>query len=113
MSTQLSFGRDVQGYNAFAPKFSDDKYSVTLTGGAAQSITVPSNYTNWIVSFSYQPGCNVWVAKNATATLPSGTVGTTNSEQNPGQRSVQAGNTISFITNNTTADFGLVLYAIS
>lgn len=113
MSTILNFGRDVQGFNAFAPSFSSDKYAVTLTGGAAQQITVPSTYTNWIVSFSYQPGSNVWVARNGTATLPTTTVGTSNSEQNPGQRTIQAGDTISFITNNTTADFGIIFYAIS
>lgn len=113
MTTLLNFGRDVQGYNAFAPRFADDKYQVTLSGGAAQSITVPSNYKNWIISFSYQPGTNVWVAANTTATLPTGAVGATHSEQNPGQRMVQAGDTISFITNNTTADFGILLYAIS
>jgi hypothetical protein len=113
MSTLLKFGRDVQGYNAFAPPFSADKYAVTLTGGAAQQITIPGTYTNWIVSFSYQPGTNVWVARNGTAAVPTGTVGTTNSEQNPGQRTIQAGDTLSFITDNTTADFGIILYAIS
>lgn len=113
MITKLNFGRDIQGFNAFAPAFSTTKYAVTLTGGAAQSITIPGDNENYIISFSYQPGTNVWIAHNTTATLPTTTITATNSEQNPGQRIVQGGDTISFITNNTTADFGVVIYAIN
>lgn len=113
MTTKLVFGRDAQGYNAYAPQFADDKWQVTLQGGTAQSITIPSNFQNWIVAFNYQGGTNVWVARNTTATLPTNTVAKSASELNPGQRAVQAGDTISFITNNTTADFCVILYAIN
>lgn len=115
MTTELAFGRDVQGYNAYAPQDSTDKWSVTLGAGAATSITVPSNFPVWIVAFSYQPGTDVWVdLSGATAAIPAGaTLVATTSSLNPGQRTVLAGSNISIITDSTTADVGIELWAVS
>ena len=115
MSTTLNFGRDVQGYNAYAPNVATDKYSATLTNGAATSITVPSNHQVWIAVFSYQPGSTVWVDfSGATAAIPVGaTLASTTSELNPGARTVLAGSQISVITDNATTDMGISLYAVS
>lgn len=115
MSTMLNFGRDTQGYNAYAPPTSTDKYSATITNGAETHITIPSNHQVWIVAFSYQPGTNVWVdLTGATAIIPVGaTLASTTAELNPGQRTVYAGGKISMITDNTSADVGVSLYAIS
>lgn len=115
MSTLLDFGRDVQGYNAYAPTPSTNNYSATITNGTAESITVPANYKVWIVSFSYQPGTNVWVDfTGATAIIPVGaTFAKTTSTLNPGQRTVLSGQVISLITDDTSADVGIELYAIS
>lgn len=113
-SIQLNFGRDVQGYCAFAPATSGNKWSATITGGSATSITVPSNYQVWIAVFSYQPGTNIWVdLTGAVAAIPVGaTLTGTTAELNPASRTVYAGNTISMITDNTSADVGVSLYAV-
>lgn len=113
MTTQLSFGRDIQGYNAYAPQFSTDNFSATLVNGVPESLTIPSNFKLWIVVFSYGPGTNVWVANNATAAIPVGaTFASSTSFLNPGARMVKAGDVLSLITDNTTSDVAVALYAI-
>lgn len=114
MSTLLNFGRDVQGYNAFAPLTATDKYSATLTSGSETHITVPSNASKWIAVFSYQPGTTVWVdLTGGTAAVPAGaTLASTTSEMIPSARTVLAGSKISMITDSVSAEVGVVLYAI-
>jgi hypothetical protein len=115
MSTLLNFGRDVQGFNAFAPVTATDKWSATLTNGAETHIIVPSNYKTWIAVFSYQPGTSVWVdLTGGTSAIPVGaTLASTTSELLPASRTVYAGGKISMITDNATADVGVSLYAVS
>jgi hypothetical protein len=118
MSTILNFGKDVQGYNAYAPMPATDLFSVTLESAANTSFTVPSNYVNWIVVFSYQGAPDVWVAYGATGILATTPVGgtflSTNSELNPGSRSVKGGTVINIKNNSTVStDVGVSLYAIS
>lgn len=114
MTNLLSFGRDVQGYNAYAPQDAPFKKSATLSAGVASSFTIPSSYPVWIVAFSPQPGANVWTdLSGATAIIPvAGTFGTTTSSLNPGQRTVLAGTSISCITDNTTADIGIEAWPV-
>jgi hypothetical protein len=122
MTTKLNFGRDVQGYNTFAPNVSTDKYSATLASTGNSTITLPTNANIWIVSFSFEPGSDVWVAYNATASAPVGaTFATTTSELLPGSRTLPAlqndGKTATYINiyNNSAgnADIGVILYAIA
>lgn len=115
MSTTLQFGRDAQGFNAFAPTPSTNNWSATITDGSATSITVPSNYTTWVVSFSYQGGTNVWVdVTGATAAIPAGaTLATTTSVRCPASYTLTSGTNISIITDNTSADVGISMYAVS
>ncbi len=113
--TPLSFGRDEQGYNAYAPQDSSVKYSATLTNGNESHITVPSSFQIWIVAFSVQPGGNLWVDfSGATAIIPVGaTLAATTSSLNPGQRTVFAAGKISVITDDATLDVGIELWPVS
>lgn len=114
MSTVLNFGRDVQGYNAFAPAFSTNRVSATLTSGSEKTFTIPADFQNWIISFSIQPGTNVWVALNATAAIPaSASFTSTTSELNPGSRFVHANDVIHCVTDSTTSDVGVTFYAVT
>lgn len=110
--TQLNFGRDVQGFNAYAPNFSDKTFSVALAAAGNSTVTVPSSTQNWIAAFSYQPGSDIWVALNTSAAAPvGGTFAANSSELLPGSRKVKAGDTINFYNNGaSTADIGVMLY---
>lgn len=100
MSTKLCMLRDINSYNAFGIIPTYDIQSGVLAAAVAQSITVPSNYANWIAIFSYSPGSNIWVDFTTTAGAPSGAFAATTSCLNPSARAVSAGDSISFITND-------------
>ena len=107
----LQFGRDQQGYNAYAPYPSTVKFRATITNGNATSTTVPSSFPLWIVSFRYYPN-DVWVdVSGATAGIPVGaTLVATTSELNPSSLTLTSGTTISIITAQTTADVSIVMW---
>lgn len=119
-SVFLNFGRDVQGQNAYAPQFAWDTYSTTLTNGNVTNITVPTNYAQWIVNFTFQQGTDVWVAwtpagmapNQAQAPVSNDDFIFTFSNLNPASRTVFAGDTLSFITVNATADVGICFYVV-
>ena len=114
MATELQFGRDIQGYNSYAPYPSTNKFSATITVGAATSITVPKNFPLWIVSFRYSPN-DVWVdVSGAAAIVPVGaTLASTTSELNPASLTLTAGTNISIITSQTSADVSVVMWPMS
>lgn len=124
MTTVLSFGRDVQGYNAYAPYPSDIKVSATIASGGNATYTLPANVAKWVVNFSFSPGSDLWVAYqgNSAAAPGGGSFASTNSELNPGQRTLNAtyinnsgvvtANAINIFNNGTGAsDVGIVIYA--
>lgn len=115
MAKALKFGRDANGFNAFAPRPSDIKYSVTLTVGDATSITLPGTDEIYCASFRYQPGSSVFVdTTGATAEVPAGnTLTVTTSELNPASLTLTAGTEVSMITDYDTAQVSLVLWRIA
>lgn len=110
----LAFGRDAQGYNAYAPYPSTVKYAATITNGAATSVVVPSSFSLWVVSFRYFPN-DVWVdVSGAAAIIPVGaTLASTTSELNPASLTLKAGTNISIITAQTQADVSIVMWPVS
>lgn len=103
MSTKFNLTKDVAGYNGFGIRFADDGYKGVLAVGVAQSVTVPSNYPNWVAVFSYTPGSNIWVDGTTTAVAPTGAFAATTADLNPSARFVTKGQTLSFITSDTTS----------
>lgn len=124
MTTKLNFGRDIQGYNSFAPPPSTNMFYVQLASSGNATVTLPTNVTSWIVAFSFTPGSEIWVSYNASAVAPSsGTFATTASELNPGARIIPStvttstgtvATTINLLNNGTsTANVWIGLYANS
>lgn len=112
--TQLNFGRDVQGMNAYAPQLADLMYSCALASGDDQDFDVPESNGNWIAVFSYQPGGDIWVSVNDTAEAPAGaTFAATTSFLLPAQLQVKGGDSISCLNNSATdQDVAVALYAV-
>ncbi len=114
-NTQLLFGRDVQGYNAFAPSLSMNMLSAELASGGDDEFDVPETADQWIAVFSYEPGAIIWVSVNDTAAPPAGnTFAAITSFLLPAQLSVKKGDSISCYNNSATdQDVGVALYAVS
>lgn len=102
MSTKFNMTRDINGYNGFGVPFALDGQTAVLAANVEQHITVPSNYSNWIAVFSFTPGSNIWVDGITTAVVPAGAFSASTAELNPAARAVKAGQTLSFITSDTT-----------
>lgn len=113
MTTELNFARDAQSAETFAPDFSDEMYSVAIAASTEQTQTIPGSGLRYIAIFTYEPGAEVWVAKNNTATVPAGaTFAATNSSMNPVARKVYSGDIIHFITADDSTSIGIELYVI-
>jgi len=96
---------------------SKDKYTASVTAaGGVQNFTVPSTSKKWIAFIETSKSFHVFFAVNATAELPVGaTFALSTSELIPSLslalREVDAGDTLSFITADTSVDVSVSLYA--
>ena len=119
MATPLNFGRDLQGYNTYAPAPSTVKWSATLTANTATEITVPQTYREWIVLFTVKLGADlgVWADfTGATAAVPAGaTLATTTSEliSQPTMRFLTNGTNISVISGADSTDISIQMWPVS
>lgn len=115
MSTKCDLVRDINGYSTNGLPFAANCFSAKLSSGAADTITVPSNFTNWLAVITPQQATNIWVTNNGTAAIPTGAFASTHSVAIPpdGLRvQVAAADVLSFITDTTTAQVSVSLYAI-
>lgn len=100
MSTKYNVIRDINGsvagINGFGLQPSTDIINGLLATGIAQSITVPDNYPKWIMIVKSEG--NVWVSLTATAAAPAGAFAAATSLLNPQALQVNAGQTVSLIT---------------
>lgn len=110
--TVFNMTRDVNGYNGFGLKPSQDMYSGIFAQGVAQTFTVPNNFQNWLAIFSYEAGSTNWLSINDTAIAPSGALASSTSECNPTAIQLKAGDTVSMLTSDTAAKIGVKLYVL-
>jgi hypothetical protein len=114
MTTALNFGSDVKGSNAYAPRFSNSKWSATLAATTDTTLTVPSDKASYIAVFEPSPGATIYVANGATAAAPAGaSFASTTSECNPAAREVSAGDVLHFFTPDTGSTMTVVFYSNS
>lgn len=110
----FSMTRDINGYNGFGLEFTDSKIGCIITSGSEKNFIVPNpqncTYKYVLAVFSFTDK-GVWVSQNSTATLPSTSFATTNSELDPGGRRVMPGDVLSFITNKSSVEIGVIFYA--
>lgn len=104
MSTKYLIERDVSGTSngtGFGMPFCEDGQAGLLAQNVAQSITVPSNYPNWLAVITISPTSNVYVNGLGTAAVPGGSFAASTTEIIPSigiGRFVKKGQALSFIT---------------
>jgi len=114
MSRIFNMTRDVAGNNGFGVQPSKDIFGGLMAPTTVYTVTVPSNYPNWIAVLNYTPGATVWVSFGNTAAIPAVGVNPLVSELNPTGRQLVAGETISLITSDTNnPGFSVLFYVIS
>lgn len=113
MSIQLQIIRDSGGLPTYAMEFPDDIQKIQLTANTEKTFIVPSNYSVWWIMFSVEPGSSIFISKNQTATVATGTFSTSGGEGNPGARIARKGDVIHMITPDTNAWITASLYWIS
>lgn len=97
------------GFTGIAPNMS-------LAMNTELTYTVPGeSKQKYVATFGYKDNQMVYVAVNATATIPTaGTLDTASvAEPKPYQRFVKGGDVLSFITPDATADCGFSLRTIT
>ncbi len=107
MSTGYLINRDISGISngtsANLP-FALDGEAALLAAGTAQSITVPNSQRSWMAVIAIQYGKTVYVDGITTAVFPASSFAASTAEIIPEiglLRYVNAGQTLSFITDDT------------
>ncbi len=113
MAAIFLINRDASGAVGYGLTDTQTKYSTVLAANTAQSITLPEDFKLYEVIFSFEPGASVWVSCDGSdAEVPGSSFDVTNSELNPVDRRYPGGTTLSFITADTTAQVGVIIYGV-
>lgn len=112
MTTLFNMARDINGYNSFITDPPDAVFGIILASNVHKEITIPSDASFYVAIFSYGQGTNTWVAYNQTAQIPNVTFQNLGSELLPTGYKVKAGNSLSFVTEETNATMSVKFYAI-
>lgn len=109
---KLTITRDTSGAIAYGLPFTTDNYQMKLSASTVKEVTAPTKYAKMSAVFSYESGSSVWVARNPASNIsaPSGNPVATVAQMNPPMREVYSGDTIQFVTSNTTAEVGVSFY---
>lgn len=106
--------RDINGFNGYGRVASNTVFRTTLVANVEQHFSVPNiadaNFKYLLAVFLQDPGTSIFVAINATATLPGSSFTQGNGEENPGAFRVNSGDIISVITGDATDYFGVAFY---
>lgn len=95
--------------------FGFESVTVTLASGSNVTYTVPGNATNnYIAEFEYNANNDIFVGYNTSAAVPSSNTANSSSvvEYKPKKRYVKGGDTLNFVTPNTTVYFGFIVRTI-
>jgi hypothetical protein len=122
MATNYNVDKTKSGVNGFGLPFCNTIYSVTLTASTDTTVAVPltaavgaptaTTFNKFMAVFSYSNAANVFVALNATATVPAGnTFAATTAELNPTAKMVKSTDVIHFISSGTPS-ITVAFYAI-
>lgn len=112
--TKFRMNRDINGYNGFGLSFPEAAAQGKLTASTEQTITVPNTDTGKriLAVFSFESGDPVWIAKNTTATIPTGTPVATRSIKGPVAREVFSGDVLHIISSASDVEYGVEFYAL-
>lgn len=124
MSTLFNQNLPRGALNDYSCLFSDTVYTTTLAADTAQSFVVPGSAplgasatlkNNFIAVFKVQDGKCVFVSNSGTAVIATGSFAATQSEMiiNGMGRHVTEGQTLSFISHDTTAIISVSLYSVT
>lgn len=111
---KLLLTTDINGKNTYSITPSSSIVSAHLLQDNEETFTVPTEFKNYQLNFSIDPGFRVWVSFDGTTAEypPAATFAETNSELNPSCRTVPGGTVVSCITPDTSAMLGVAMYGI-
>lgn len=113
---EIVLSLDAQGSSLLAPPPSDIFYGVNLAVNTNTILIVPASDSSHVwAAFSYQPGSEIWIAINNTATFPStSSFVVLNSFPNVAQYRLKSGDQINMLNaGSATARVGVTFYGLS